>query len=73
MIKQQTETELKTFSLLQLGKERSIVEIDGKIKIGKNYNLSVIASLRGYEKLTELFMNKAILSNARKLEEKEFQ
>lgn len=48
--------EMKTFSLLQLGEKRSVVEIDGVIKLGNNYNLSVIASLRGYTQLARLFM-----------------
>lgn len=47
---------MKNFSLLQLGKERSVVEIDGVIKIGNNYNLSVIAHLRGSEQLSMMFM-----------------
>ena len=47
---------MKNFSLLQLGKERSVVEIDGVIKVGDNYNLGVIAYLRGSEQLSMMFM-----------------
>lgn len=51
-------TKKENLELLQLGKKRSVVNIDGVIKLAYNYNLAVVASLRGDDALSRIALTK---------------